>query len=389
MPENCQSLTSLIFRLQKDVSILDRYLELEQYEKAQLKLDGIDRVLADNQEFLRWRGYKKTYSDRIDGNYVFNEMKEQLHPGFWPVQVSQDGNYLGYLTDRSDLVRVNIQSGQKTRNSVNSSGSFVKCSLFELQSDNGVYMAGNDDFGTMHLYFLSPNADYNGSIHLQPIEVGDCPRIFKISHNQKGLGSYKTGSLSLIHPLNAKGENFDTKQRTHKPSEFVSIEYLQDGNTAITLDLEGHLDFWSCSWPPAYFKEFTPNERCLDYKKLEDNLILILTEQTFGIWRYSSTGVIERVPFATKKLRNYIKIAVNQEQDRYLAITGDGKIDIYKKDGLFLQQPCASLDLSFQFTGWTIKSFDIGIDDKIIISFADGEVSIFDNKLSGGDVGEL
>ena len=379
MIEDCQSLTNLIFRLRGEITSLDQYLDLEQYEKAQSKLESIDSILATKGEFLRWRGYKKSYSDRMEGNYVFNEMKEQLHPGFWPVRVSLDGAYLGYFTEGSDFVRVDLKNGQKNINTIKKTGaSFVKCSFFDLQYDGGAYIAGIDGSRTRHLYSLPHNEDYNGSVHLQAEETGNCPRIFTMSPNLRGLGSYGIGNLSSIHPGLIQGDNFDVRERTHTPGEFASITYLKDGKTAVTLDLEGHLDLWNCEWPPIYLKEFTPEEKCLDYKKLDDDLILVLTKQTLGIWRCGPFGVIQRVSFAKKKLKNYIKIAVNREKDRYLAITADGKIDIYKKSGLAFQNPCATLDLSSEFKGWTIKSFDIGIDDKIVISFADGEVAIFE-----------
>ncbi len=376
--ENCKNLTVLIYQLRNELRTYNFFVDGKQYDRAKVQIRVINRYVKEKSEFFRWRKFAKFF-DR--GGYESESTAEKFHQGFWPVKVSPDGEMLYAIRRLDDTVEddqtvdiINLKNEAETLADASIRKERIP-TYFAIDPEGTIFIRTERKGMAKILY---RKAGQQGSSY-DAADPQTLPDIFAVGTDIAVGASDNDGTICSI------GAGFKKGERFKKPSfieirRFKDIEFSANQEIIYSLDTSRQLTVWNHEKKECLYQSMG----VIDFKPLENTNYIVLSGKGLEIQKpnkqdgeyISSYEVRSIIKLENGEANPYEKIAVDPKKEYVFALAFGGLIDIFNLKSM---EKVGSIDFSSEIDHVKIKSFDIGIDHKIIFGLVDGRILIFRN----------
>jgi|GEM_PF-1548618 len=376
MLENCKKLTKLIVKIGHHLQGIDQLLATEKYEEAQAKVEEVNNIIGEKDEFLKFRQLEIKNHYQINVEELTEKKEQHLRRFFWPVQLAgSEKDTLVFFTDSANVESFDLNGGGGWAARLPSIGGkqnkllgyfwanrkavFMRVSA----ADDPLLLAMGNEIGTVNI---------TGNNLSPEIFCGDF-------FSGKMISSYDGKSLT------ATGNNIMLQRFgspvNRPPRNIRQMKLSPSQNITYTFNDELNLEWWdnnTKSYGGSIFQTGTSHAYTVaDFQPLSENRLLFAYANTIYLAKLDEG---ERVIIGESR-EKYFKIAVSPDEKYIYALTDWYKVDIFRMDDFSkittfnLGKKLGIKKAKFGENS-RVRFFDVGANNKLVIGVDDGRVLV-------------
>jgi len=350
----------------EELARVDQFLSQEKYEETQDKVEKINSLITEKEEFLHWIGLKLT---SVAYQVEVNEYQARSTTGQYPAQLSEGNKrFLVLCRDINHMEILDLETGQSFEEPLPVEGTL------KAEADGYMWV---DPIGGAFVRVWEPSAGQfriyyshkSSSGYVSDFSAAP-PLIFA---GNKGdttmLGSYDLTTPSGMDSGFKEGERFSLPDLYDRNRKLKKMNITNDGQKTYTLDDKNNVAVWDnqfCGYTGALAL------LAIDFRLLSDGKVIVL-EKDNKISCFDDSNGIMSVDLPEMEID---KIAVNPEGKSLIVLEKNMTINIFR---IGSWEKIAQIDLRKFFQdpdSETIEFIDVGKDDRVILGLNDGLVLI-------------